>query len=87
MYVQEMFVERSSSQDMTGTRITIIIDNKMLLKLREIQANLIKETQSSWSFSKTVSLVNSIGLGVKNFNPIIERVIEEAKKEQAKIES
>jgi len=72
---------------MTGTRITIIIDDKTLLKLRDVQANLIKETKSSWSFSKTLSLVSSIGLGVKNFNPIIEKVIEEAKKEQEKIES
>ena len=70
---------------MVGKRITIIIDKKTLLKLREVQANLIQETQSNWSFSKTISLVSSIGLGVKNF-PIIERVIEEAKKEQVKIE-
>ncbi len=71
---------------MTGTRITVVIDDKTLLKLREVQANLIQETQSSWSFSKTISLVSSIGLGNKNLNPIIERVIEEAKKEQIKNE-
>ena len=73
---------------MTGTRITVIIDDKILLKLRDVQANLIKETQSSWSFSKTITLVSSIGLGVKNFNPIIEKVIEQAKKEieEAKME-
>ncbi len=65
---------------MVGKRITIIIDEKTLLKLREVQANLIQETQSSWSFSKTISLVSSIGLGVTNVNPIIEKVIEEAKK-------
>ena len=72
---------------MVGKRITIIIDKKTLLKLREVQANLIQETQSNWSFSKTISLVSSIGLGVKNHNPIIEKVIEEVNKEQVKIES
>ena len=73
--------EGIQAKDMTGTRITIVIDDKILLKLREVQANLIKETQSSWSFSKTITLVSSIGLGVKKFNPIIEKVIEEAKKD------
>jgi len=72
---------------MTGTRITIFIDDKTLSKLREVQANLIKETKSSWSFSKTLTIVSSIGLGVKNFNDIMDTVIETAIKEQEKIES
>jgi len=72
---------------MTGTRITIIIDDKTLLKLREVQAKLIVETKSSWSFSRTITIVSSIGLGVKNFNPLIERIIDEWKKEKIKIES
>ena len=79
--------EGVQAKDMTGTRITIIIDDKTLLKLREVQAKLIVETKSSWSFSRTITIVSSIGLGVKNFNPLIERIIDEWKKEKIKIES
>ncbi len=79
--------EGIQAKDMTGTRITVIIDDKTLLKLRGVQADLIRETKTHWSFSKTLSLVSSIGLGVKNFDPIIERVIEEWKKEKIKNES
>lgn len=72
---------------MTETRITIIIDEVTLLKLREVQANLIKETKRSWSFSKTIRLVSSIGLGVKNFDPIIQKVIEKTNMEPIKNET
>ena len=69
---------------MVGKRITIIIDDDTLAKLRALQAKLISETQSNWSFSKTMSIVSSIGLGEKNFEEIMDTVIETSRKRNLK---
>jgi len=65
---------------MKGVRITVIFDEETLKKLRVVQAKLITETKRSWSFSKTLSIVSSMGIGSKNFDEIVNTVIETAKK-------
>jgi len=72
---------------MVGKRVTIIIDYQTLTKLRALQAKLILATKSNWSFSKTLSIVSSVGLGAKNFDEIMDAVIETAKKRKIENES
>jgi len=65
---------------MVRKRITIVIDEDTLTKLRSLQAKLISETKSNWSFSKTMVIVSLMGLGGKNFDEIMDIVIETARK-------
>ena len=40
---------------MTGTRITIVLDNNLVKKLRSKQASLIKKTNKNISLSKVLN--------------------------------
>ncbi len=49
---------------MTKRRITIMLDDELVKKLREIQAKLIKESTSSVSFSKVLNDIIRKGLKI-----------------------
>jgi len=57
-------------------RITIMIKNEQLMKLRAIQAKMIKKTKKNWSLSSVFSIVLAIGVGSKDFDELIDTVIE-----------
>lgn len=48
---------------MTSKRITIVMDDEVIQKLRQIQAQKIRETQSSVSFSQVLN--NQLKIGLK----------------------
>ena len=50
---------------MTSKRITIVMDDEIIQKLRQIQAQKIRETQSSVSFSQVLNDQLKIGLKKK----------------------
>ncbi len=63
-------------------RVTIMMKKEQLLKLRSIQARLIKETKKNWSFSKVLSIVVAMGVGSKDFDELITNVIENGMKKK-----
>ena len=67
---------------MVKDRITIMINNEQLLKLRTVQAKMIKESKENWSFSSVLSIVLTIGVGAKDFDELIMAVIENGKKKK-----
>ncbi len=62
-------------------RITIMIDDELYKKTRDVQSFLIKETSRNWSYSKTLSEILDIGLKDKKFTDVISNIIEEKKLE------
>jgi len=60
-------------------RVCISLDEEIYKKLREIQAFLIKETNSNVSFSKVISDVTDVGLQDKRFSDVVKILIEENK--------
>ena len=45
----------TKSQNISGTRITLMLDDDILKKLRENQAKLIMEKEKSVSFSRVIN--------------------------------
>jgi hypothetical protein len=45
-----------------GKRVTVVLDNDLVKKLREKQAKLIKETTKSVSFSSVVNMTLRKGI-------------------------
>lgn len=69
---------------MTKPRLTITMTDDMLMNLKQIQSRLINKTKKNWSFSATISLVASIGLGSKDFEDLIDIVIENKRRMKKK---
>jgi len=83
MYQRNLW-EGVQAKDMTKKRITISIDEEMLMNVKQIQSKLVDKTKKNWNFSKTLSLILAIGLGGKDFDDILDLVIGYRKKEKKK---
>jgi len=83
MYKRNLW-EGVQAKDMTKKRITISIDEEMLMRVKQIQSRLLTKTKKNWNFSKTLSLIIAMALGAKDFDYQLDIIIGYIKKEKKK---
>jgi len=60
-------------------RVTINLDEVLIIRLKEIQAYIIKETHMSYSFSKVIAEILDLGLEDRKLSDVLKILVEEAK--------